>query len=303
MYTMDHVPSYIALYEQGILNELAEKLDGMLYSCELCPRKCRVDRHASRDGYCRSGVDPVVSSAQPHFGEEPPLVGSRGSGTIFFTNCNLGCVFCQNYDISHAGHGKTISALDLASLMLNLQARGCLNINTVTPTHMIFSIVKALIYAVPRGLSIPLVYNSGGYDSVETLEMIEDVFDIYMPDFKYFRNGSGEKFSDAADYADVARAAVREMYRQAGDLKTDQRGAAYRGLIVRHLVLPGAMEETIQVIDFIADLSRGIYFNLMDQYRPEYHAREYPSLRRRVTMDEFRRALNHTAGRGMVPAG
>ena len=296
---MNHVPSYIELYEQGILHNLAEKLDGMLHSCELCPRKCGIDRHSSKDGYCRSGADPVVSSAQPHFGEEPPLVGSRGSGTIFFTHCNLGCVFCQNYDISHLGYGKTISALDLAALMLLLQKRGCHNINMVTPTHMIYPIVKALNYAVPRGLSLPLVYNSGGYDSVETLEMIEDVFDIYMPDFKYFRNLSGEEYSDADDYADVARAAVREMYRQVGDLKTDQRGVAYRGLIVRHLVLPGAIEETFGVIDFIADLSPRIYLNLMDQYRPEYHAREYPLLRRRVTMDEFDRSEAHARERGI----
>jgi len=297
---MTAVPSYIKLYETGRLDEIAETLEEMASPCRLCPRKCGADRKTGTDGYCRTGLLPVVSSAQPHFGEEPPLVGAGGSGTIFLTFCNLGCLYCQNYDISHFGHGRELSSLDLADLMLDLQRKGCHNINFVTPTHQTAAIVKALLYAVPRGLSIPLVYNSGGYDDPGVLEFLEGVFDIYMPDFKYAENSTGETLSDVKDYASVAEKAINEMHRQVGDLTIDKRGIAGRGLIIRHLVLPGYIDESKQIIDFAARLSGGTYLNLMDQYRPAYRAREVSRLGVRLPLEEFYQVQAYARKAGLL---
>ncbi len=284
-------PSYISLFESGELSRRAEALEKTIRSCTLCPHHCGVDRSSSKAGRCRSGALPMISSLHAHFGEESPLVGRGGSGTIFFTNCNLACIFCQNYDISHMGRGEEISCEDLARSMLLLQHKGCHNINLVTPTHMTHAIVRALLEAVPRGLRLPLVYNCGGFESLETLRLLEGVIDIYMPDLKYMEAGTGLRLSGAKDYPSVATRAVAEMHRQVGDLMLDETGVAVRGLLVRHLVLPNNLAATDRVIDFIASLSMDTYLNIMDQYRPEYRARECPNLRRRVTLQEFDEAI------------
>lgn len=288
---MKREPSYISLFESGELSRRTGALEKIIRSCTLCPHRCGVDRSSSKAGRCRSGALPVISSFHAHFGEESPLVGSGGSGTIFFTNCNLACIFCQNYDISHMGRGEEISCEDLARSMLLLQSKGCHNINLVTPTHMTHAIVRALLDAVPRGLRLPLVYNCGGFESLETLRLLEGVIDIYMPDFKYMDAETGLRLSGAKDYPSAASRAVAEMHRQVGDLLLDESGVAVRGLLVRHLVLPNKLGATDRVIDFIAGLSRNTYLNIMDQYRPEYRARECPDLRRRVTLQEFDEAI------------
>lgn len=226
-------------------------------------------------------------------------MGSRGSGTIFFTRCNLSCIFCQNYDISHLGRGEEISYQELARAMLLLQAKGCHNINFVSPTHMIHAILKALLLAVPEGLTIPLVYNGGGYDAEDTLKLIEGVFDIFMPDLKYMDDDAAEKLSGSSGYSLAAMKAIREMHRQVGDLVINSKGIAERGLLVRHLILPNNLAATDRVIAFIADLSKKTYLNLMDQYRPEYRARECFDLRRRITLDEYRNALTLAREQGL----
>jgi putative pyruvate formate lyase activating enzyme len=296
---MKNEPSYLSLYERSVLEQRLESLEHLASPCTLCPHRCGVDRRVSREGRCRSGLLPIVSSAGPHFGEERPLVGRRGSGTIFFTNCNLDCIFCQNFDISHLGQGSEVSYRDLADMMVSLQDSGCHNINFVTPTHMVYAIVRALIYAVPMGLRVPLVYNSGGYDSVDTLRLLQGIFDIYMPDFKYWDGEIARELSGAADYPEVARKGLREMHDQVGDLCTNEQGVACRGLLVRHLVLPQDLGGTERVIDFLHGLSRRTYLNLMDQYRPAYRANECQALRRRVTLQEFDRAVDYARRVGM----
>ena len=297
---MGSSPSYIALFQSGELEQRCATLEQMVSPCGLCPHECGVERDSTSDGMCRSGILPMVSSAGPHFGEEAPLVGRGGSGTIFFTNCNLGCIFCQNYDISHLGQGKEVSFRELALTMLSLQERGCHNINFVTPTHMVYGIIKALVLAVPRGLHVPLVYNSGGYDSVETLKLLQDVFDIYMPDFKYWDEEISYNLSGVRDYPQVAREALREMHRQVGDLDLDEQGVARRGLLVRHLVLPQGLSGTKDIVEFLWSLSADTYLNLMDQYRPAYRAAECPPLRRRTTLQEYDEAIAYAKERGMI---
>mgnify|MGYP005838855243 FL=1 len=292
--------SYIALHENGRLEELESVLYERMTRCDLCPHRCMADRTAGKTGKCRSSMLPIVSSFSPHFGEESCLVGRYGSGTIFMTHCNLFCIFCQNYDISHLGRGEEVPYEELAGMMLALQARGCHNINIVTPTHMVYAVVRALLVAVPRVLAIPLVYNSGGYDSTETLRLIEGVFDIYMPDFKYMDPDTAERLSGARDYPRRAMEALREMHRQVGDLETDGRGIARRGLLVRHLVLPNNLAATERVIAFLASLSKHTYLNLMDQYRPEYRARECADLRRRATTAEFDTAVEWARAAGLT---
>ncbi len=292
-------PSYIRLYETGRLAEIETMLRERMARCDLCPHRCMADRAAGKTGKCRSGMLPVVSSFNQHFGEESCLVGRHGSGTIFMTHCNLFCIFCQNYDISHLGHGDEVSYDEFASMMLALQARGCHNINIVTPTHMIYSLIRALLAAVAKGLRVPLVYNSGGYDSADTLRRIEGVFDIYMPDFKYMDTDTSKRLSGADDYPQRAMEALREMHRQVGDLEIDTRGIAHRGLLVRHLVLPNNLAATDRVIAFLASLSKNTYLNLMDQYRPEYRARECADLRRRATIAEFDGAVEWARRAGL----
>ncbi|MEE9613367.1 MAG: radical SAM protein [Thermodesulfobacteriota bacterium] len=300
-------PSYIKLYERGELQERVLALSDMMEECAICPRRCGVRRTEGGGGelgVCGVGSLPMVSSCQPHFGEEPPLVGSAGSGTIFMTRCNLKCVFCQNYDISHLGQGAYVSTDELARMMLGLQNQGCHNINFVTPTHQAAQIVASLPRAVEMGLDLPLVYNTGGYDSVETIKLLDGIFDIYMPDIKYGDDGPAGALSAAPDYVEVSRGAVSEMHRQVGELVIDERGIAERGLIIRHLVLPGGLAGTKEVMRFIAEeLSTESYVNVMDQYRPCYKAAEsvdYPDMGRAVTGAEFDEAVGMAKAEGLT---
>ena len=261
-------PGFRQLHADGMLQDRVDQALALLEECRVCPRRCGVNRLQDERGYCRTGRRAVVSSSGPHYGEEPPLVGRRGSGTIFFTHCNLRCAFCQNYPISQGGEGVEVSAERLAGIMLSLQELGCHNVNFVTPTHVVPQILEALAIAAKDGLSIPLVYNSGGYDSVETLRLLDGIFDIYMPDAKYGSDDVALRLSDAPGYVGVNQAALREMHRQAGDLVIRD-GIAVRGLIIRHLVLPHGLAGTDMVMGFIADgLSRDTYVNVMPQYRP-----------------------------------
>jgi putative pyruvate formate lyase activating enzyme len=293
----------LASYNQmpsEILRERAEIALGRLESCDLCPRSCGADRLNGELGYCRSGRLAKVSSFTPHFGEEPPLVGSHGSGTIFMTGCNLSCVFCQNYDISQLCEGREVSSTKLAEMMICLQDGGCHNINFVTPTHFVPQILEALVEAVEMGLSVPLVYNSGGYDSVETLRLLEGIFDIYMPDAKYGTDAAAKKYSDAPNYTRIMKAAIREMHRQVGPLEIDEDGIAVRGLLVRHLVLPEGLAGTAEVVRFLAEeVSPETYLNVMAQYRPCYKARSYPELSRPITLREYADAANLARAAGL----
>ena len=283
--------SYISLIEQGKLAEKIRSARSMLHACTLCPRECRVDRLAGQTGICKTGMNAWVSSYSPHYGEEAPLVGTNGSGTIFFTHCNLLCIFCQNFDISHEGIGQEVNAEQLAGIMVDLQRMGCHNINFVTPSHVVWQILEALAIAAEKGLRVPLVYNSGGYDRLETLKLLEGVFDIYMPDFKFWDPRVAEDTCNAPDYPKVARNALREMHRQMGDLVIDDNGIARRGLLVRHLVLPEGLAGTREIMRFIADdISTDTYVNIMTQYRPCGRAAEVRELAACPTENDFKKA-------------
>jgi putative pyruvate formate lyase activating enzyme len=285
-------PGYLKLHQEGKLSQRIEALWAKLKSCDLCPHQCKDDRLKDQKGKCRTGKRAKVSSFGPHFGEESPLVGRYGSGTIFFTNCNLSCIFCQNYDISHLGEGYEVNEERIAELMISLQNMGCHNINFVTPTHVVPQIVKALPQAIEQGLNVPLVFNTGGYDSVSTLELLDGIVDIYMPDLKYSDNRIAGRYCNAKDYATEARKAIKEMHQQVGDLVIDERGIALRGLLIRHLILPEDLAGTGDAMKFIVrELSKNTYVNVMDQYRPCYRADENPPLDRRITGDEFARAV------------
>lgn len=295
----DFIASYLKLSKKE-LKEKIQALEEILKECILCPRSCRVDRTAGEKGVCKTGNRPFVSSYNPHFGEERPLVGRRGSGTIFFTYCNLGCLFCQNWTISHLGEGDIIHFEKLADIMLTLQNYGCHNINLVTPTHQVPMILKSLEIAIEKGLKVPIVYNCGGYESIETLRILDGVIDIYMPDFKYSNPEVALRYSNAKDYPSVAKAAIKEMHRQVGDLVMDERGIALRGLLVRHLVLPDGVAGTEEVVKFLAqEISPDTYTNIMAQYHPCYKAFEYPPLDRRITDEEYRRALRAALEAGL----
>lgn len=326
-------PSYSGL-SRDVLMERVEKAWKLASPCVLCGRKCLVERaedpgedsgrgregvfrgespaelggevpdrteRRRRVGVCRTGRRAVVSSYGPHFGEEPPITGRRGSGTIFFSYCNLKCIFCQNYEIAHLGEGREVRDEELAAIMLELQEMGCHNINLVSPTHVVPQILSALVIAVGQGLRIPLVYNTGGYDTVEALKLLDGIVDIYMPDMKYGTRQAAEKYSLAPNYPEVNFAAVKEMHRQVGDLVTDELGIAVRGLLVRHLVLPGNLAGTEIVMKFIAEeISKDTYVNIMDQYRPYYKAVGDPVLGRRITREEYREALRIAREAGLT---
>jgi putative pyruvate formate lyase activating enzyme len=282
------------------LKERAKKLRSLLEECSVCPRECGARRLEGRYGVCHSTDQIMISSASPHYGEEPPLVGIHGSGTIFFASCNLKCQYCQNYDISQLRIGHSVSVERLAERMLSLQELGCHNINLVTPTHFTPQIVEALVLAREDGLSIPLVYNCGGYESVRTLELLEDVVDIYMPDIKYSNDDNARQFSGARNYWTIVRAAVKEMYRQVGDLQVDRRGIARRGVLIRHLVLPNDIAGSRAVLRFIAhELSIEAYVNIMDQYHPHYRADCYPGLNRSITSREYREVIDYALELGL----
>ncbi len=285
-------PAYLKLAAEGALEERVAQAQEILKSCRLCPRECQVNRLAGERGYCRTGAQAVVSSYSPHFGEEDPLVGRGGSGTIFFTHCNLLCLFCQNYEISHLGEGQEISADRLAKFMLTLQEMGCHNINFVTPTHVVPQILSALVLAIAGGLRIPLVYNTGGYDSLETLKLLDGLVDIYMPDLKFMDGEVAYKFCRARDYPQRAKEAIKEMHRQVGDLIINEKGLAERGLLIRHLVMPGGLAGTKEAMRFLAqEISPNTYVNIMAQYRPCGEAAKYPPLNRRITQAEYDEAL------------
>ncbi|NLI12781.1 radical SAM protein [Pelotomaculum propionicicum] len=284
-----------AAYLKMTTRELGEKVKravAMLEDCTVCAQACRVNRLKGELGICRGGRRAVVSSYGPHFGEEAPLVGARGSGTIFFAFCNLKCRFCQNCEISQHGEGEVVSTSDLAEMMLELQQGGCHNINLVSPSHFVPQILEALLVASALGLRVPLVYNTGGYDAPETLEILDGVVDIYMPDIKFGDDDAGRKYAGAAGYFTVAKKAVKLMHGQVGDLVVDGKGIAVRGLLVRHLVLPGDLSGTEKVVRFLAeDISKNTFLNIMAQYYPAHEAFEYPELNRRITGGEYREAV------------
>ncbi|ACX53035.1 Radical SAM domain protein [Ammonifex degensii KC4] len=296
---MDFTPAYKRLSPQEFSRRIAEGFR-RLRACDLCPRRCGVNRLRGEKGICRAGREVVVSSYGPHFGEESPLVGLFGSGTIFFTYCPLKCVYCQNYEISQLGEGSPVSIKELARIMLRLQARGCHNINLVTPTHFVPHILAALYHASKEGLAIPIVYNTSGYESLETLALLDGIVDIYMPDFKYADSKTAAKYSGVRDYPEVAKAALKEMQRQVGDLEIDERGLAVRGLLVRHLVLPENLAGTEEVMDFLSqEVSPRCFVNVMGQYYPAYRAHEFPPLNRRITLQEYRTAIEAALKRGL----
>ena len=283
---------YQRMHETGELGARVQKAWAMLESCSLCPRRCGVNRLAGESGECRSTDRAIVSSYGPHFGEESPLVGRSGSGTVFFAHCHLRCIFCQNYPISQFGEGSPVSAEQLAMMMLSLQARGCHNVNLVSPSHVVPHILDALAIAAGQGLNLPLVYNSSGYDSPETLRLLDGIVDIYMPDMKYADEKTAEQLSGVKGYPAANRTAVKEMHRQVGDLRLNEHGVAERGLLVRHLVLPNGLAGTDETVRFIArEVSPDTYVNIMAQYRPEYRAHEVPLISRRLLAGEFREAI------------
>jgi len=294
-------PAYLSLLRSGELARRVRRAFEHMQRCDLCANYCRVNRlQGIRGARCRTGRRAMVASLGPHFGEERVLVGRHGSGTIFLSHCNLHCVFCQNWDISQMDRGQEVSAAELAAMMLELQKLGCHNINLVSPSHVVAPILAALVLAARHSLRLPLVYNSGGYDSPEALALLDGVIDIYMPDMKYADSEVAQRFSKVTDYAEVNQAAVLEMHRQVGDLALDSRGIARRGLLIRHLVLPDNLAGSDIILPFIAEhLSRNTYLNIMDQYRPCYRADRYPPLNRHPTRAEYQRVLQWAAAAGL----
>jgi putative pyruvate formate lyase activating enzyme len=287
------LPAYGKLEQEGQLAQRIEEAYAIFEKCELCPRQCGVNRKKGETGFCRAPVKPVVFSAHPHFGEEISLVGRYGSGTIFFSNCNLRCVFCQNWPIAHEGRGKEVDDEELAGLMLHVQEIGCHNINLVTPTHVIPNILNATRIALKRGLRIPLVYNTSGYERLEIVKILDSIVDIYMPDMKYMDPDQAAKYSaGASDYPEVTKEAIIEMNRQVGELQTHEQGIALRGLMIRHLVMPNRVAGTERFVKWVAEnLPKSTYVNIMPQYRVEYKAFEYPEISRGITIQEFLEAM------------
>lgn len=279
----------VSMLSETELQNRIESAYKLLESCRVCPRECGVNRLKNdKIGFCRSGLNPVVSSASAHHGEEPPLSGTRGSGTIFFTNCNLKCVYCQNYPISQMGNGAERTPAELACQMLWLQEQGCHNLNLVTPTHFMPQILKALEIARERGFNLPIVYNTSGYESVEALKLLDGIVDIYLPDMRYSDGRHAMRFSIAPSYRAVNQAAVKEMFRQVGNLVLDEKGIAKQGLIIRHLILPNNLSGTQDVMKFLAEeISKDVYISLMSQYFPAYKAHEIKELSRRITEEEY----------------
>lgn len=298
-------PPYIDACSSGLIRQRIQTARQTLSSCRLCPRRCKKNRLAGEAGYCRTADRAVVASYGPHFGEEAVLVGSHGSGTIFFGHCNLGCVFCQNYDISHGMNnnavGDEVTPLQLAEIMIELQGMGCHNINFVTPTHVVPQILKALPLAVARGLHLPLVYNSSGYEEVETLRLLDGIIDIYIPDFKFWRPASTARYCGARNYPQQAIKAIQEMQRQVGSLTLDRKGMAERGLLLRHLIMPGCLEETRKILRFIArKISPATYVNIMGQYHPCGLAHAFPEIDHQITAEEYEQALHYAEEAGLT---
>jgi putative pyruvate formate lyase activating enzyme len=295
-------PAYLALYRSGELQRRAQRAIAQLAECRLCPRNCGIDRLSDRTAACKTGRYAVTSSAFAHRGEEDCLRGWNGSGTIFFAWCNLRCVFCQNFETSQLGEGATTSPGQLAAMMLRLQESGCHNINFVTPEHVVPQVLEALVIAVERGLRLPIVYNTSAYDSAESLRLLDGVIDIYMPDFKFWDGQLSLKYLKAKDYAEAARPALKEMHRQVGALKFDEHGLALRGVLVRHLVMPGCLDDTQAILRFLAqDVSPDTYVNIMAQYYPSNKVAfdKYPEINRRITLDEYHSAIAYAQQVGL----
>jgi len=294
------LPVYIQLLKSGELKKRVAEAYKHLSICNVCALKCPVDRQAGVLGACKTGVRAKVSSYGPHHGEEDPLRGQHGSGTIFFTRCNLRCQYCQNHDISQTDGGYEVEPEELAMVMLELQTRGCHNINFVSPSHVVPQILAGVLIAAQAGLQIPLVYNTGGYDSMEMLTLLDGVIDIYMPDMKYADNKIGHRYSKIPHYPEVNQAAVKEMHRQVGDLQINERSVATRGLLVRHLILPNNLAGSDQIVQFLAEeISTHTYLNLMDQYRPEFRAHHLPELNRPITRQEYQQAVDWAQAAGL----
>ena len=289
---MHTLQRYTDLYASGQLDERIDTLNTLAASCSLCPRVCRVNRHKGERGICRAGDELTVCKFLPHFGEEPVLTGTNGSGTIFFSYCNLNCQFCQNYQISQEHLGAPMTPAELAAIMLRLQHQGCPNINLVSPTHFLPQIMKAIKAATAQGLTLPLVYNTNGYERLEVLKLLEGIVDIYLPDAKYGEDRSAQEFSNAPHYTSYNRSALKEMYRQVGLLTTDTRGIAQRGIIIRHLVLPHDSAKTEQVLMMIREhLGKALHISLMGQYFPAYHASDLSHISRKITREEYQQSL------------
>ncbi len=295
-------PAYAELAEEGKLEERVEQAYARFENCNLCPRRCGVNRREGEKGFCNAAAQLKVHSHNPHFGEELPLVGQRGSGTVFFSNCNLRCVFCQNYPIAHQGRGRHVEDSDLAEMMLDLQGRGCHNINVVTPTHVMPNILAAVKIAHEKGLKLPVCYNTGGYETVENIKLLDGVVDIYLPDLKFMDKSAAERYAvrAATDYSERAQAAIKEMHRQVGDLQTDSRNIAKRGVMVRHLVMPNRVAGTREFVHWVAEnLSTQTYVNIMSQYRVEHRAFEYDKISRAITSEEFVEAIQWAREAGL----
>ena len=293
-------PVYLKSFHNGYLDKIIAKLFKCLESCAICPRKCRVNRISDIQGFCRTGLKPQVYSYMAHHGEEPPVSGIKGSGTIFFSNCNMACVYCQNYEFSQGGAGREVDFEELAGFMLELQKMGCHNINLVTPTHILPQILKSLKMAISAGLKIPLVYNTSGYELPEIIKLLDGIIDIYMPDMRYADAEAAFQFSAASDYPEYNRKAVKEMYRQVGTAQIDEEGIIKRGLIIRHLVLPNNLSGTERIMRFIAeDLSRDTYISLMSQYLPYHKAVEFKAINRRLKLKEYAEAKEIMAKCGL----
>ena len=288
---MSDYPGYLNAYKSGELKKIADALFFSLASCQICPRRCKVNRLENKVGFCKTGPLPGVFSFMAHHGEEPPVSGTRGSGTIFFSHCNMGCVYCQNYEFSQLGKGRDYTFEELAQIMLNLQSQGCHNINLVTPTHVLPQILKSLELAIPAGLKIPLVYNTSGYELPGVIKSLAGIVDIYLADSRYGDNQAAKKLSKAADYVECNQAALLEMHRQVGVVEFNAEGLIKKGLIIRHLVLPNGLAQTEKVMKFIAtELSEDTYVSLMSQYLPYHLARDYSEIDRRLKKEEYQEA-------------
>jgi len=286
-------PSYIKLYEEGKLKERVETAYNILKECTVCPHQCKVDRLKGNKGLCKTTDKLTIASFFPHQGEELPIRGINGSGTIFISNCNMSCVFCQNWDISQKGEGYEYYPEEVADIMLFLQEKGCHNINWVTPSHVVPQLLKATYIAVKKGLSIPIVYNTSSYDSIRTLRLLENIVDIYLPDFKFADDKLSIRYSKTANYTKIAINSIKEMHRQVGDLKTNSKGVAYKGLLVRHLVMPNNVSNSIKALNLLKTISPNIHVNVMKQYYPSYKSNNYPELNRTLYEEEFKEVLNY----------
>jgi putative pyruvate formate lyase activating enzyme len=297
-------PCYLMAKSKGILDERTAQLEATLACCTLCPRQCRVNRLEGALGYCQAPAGLIVSSVFAHYGEESPLVGVGGSGTIFLTHCNLKCLFCQNSEISMKGDGVPYSPRKLAAAMIDLQQKGCHNINFVTPSHYVPGILRGLSLAIDQGLSVPLVYNCSGYESLEVVKLLDGIVDIYMPDMKFLKRELSDRYCNAPDYPGVVREVLKEMQRQVGDFVMDDKGIAQRGLLIRHLVMPSHDENTKDVLLFIRqEISRDAFVNIMAQYHPCYQASRFQEISRRPTMKEYNEAVEYARDLGLKRAG